>query len=113
MPQLFSARHLGPNTDEKSSMLKALGLDVRETESNRRENYCCGGGCAEYVIQRSAPLRQKAFEIKKRELDQADADIVITTCANCRVNLLIGAENSSWDKPIEGLAERVAANLAD
>ncbi len=27
MPQPFSARHLGPNTDEKSTMLKALGLD--------------------------------------------------------------------------------------
>ena len=26
MPQLFSARHLGPNTDEKLSMLEALGL---------------------------------------------------------------------------------------
>ena len=27
MPQLFSARHLGPNTDEKLSMLEALGLN--------------------------------------------------------------------------------------
>jgi glycine dehydrogenase len=27
MPQLFSARHLGPNTDEKQQMLGALGLD--------------------------------------------------------------------------------------
>jgi Fe-S oxidoreductase len=99
--------------EEPRSVLKALGLNVRETASNRRENYCCGGGCAEYVIKRSAPLRQKAFEIKKRELDAADADTVITTCANCRVNLLIGAENSGWTKPIEGLAERVAASLAD
>jgi Fe-S oxidoreductase len=99
--------------EEPRSVLKALGLEVRETSSNRRENYCCGGGCAEYVIKRSAPLRQKAFEIKKREFDAADADTVITTCANCRVNLLIGAENSGWTKPIEGLAERVAANLAD
>jgi Fe-S oxidoreductase len=99
--------------EEPRSVLKALGLEIRETESNRRENYCCGGGCAEYVIQRSAPLRQKAFEIKKRELDKADADIVITACANCRVNLLIGAENAGWKKPIEDLAERVAASLAD
>ena len=27
MPQLFSARHIGPNLDEKSTMLRALGLD--------------------------------------------------------------------------------------
>jgi len=98
---------------EPRNVLKALGLDIRETESNRRENYCCGGGCGEYVIQRSASLRQKAFEIKRREFDNADADAVITTCANCRVNLLIGAENAGWSKPIVGLAEKVAANLAD
>jgi Fe-S oxidoreductase len=99
--------------EQPRAVLEALGLEIRETESNRRENYCCGGGCAEYVIQRSAPLRQKAFEIKKRDIDKADPDVVITTCANCRVNLLIGAENSGWSKPIEGLAERVAENLAD
>ena len=99
--------------EEPRQVLEALGLELRETAANRRENHCCGGGCAEYVIERSAPLRQKAFEIKKRQFDQADADVVITTCANCRVNLLIGAENSGWTKPIEGLAERVAARLAD
>ena len=99
--------------EEPRNVLKALGIQLRETDSNRRENYCCGGGCAEYVIQRSAPLRQKAFEIKKREFDDAQADSVITTCANCRINLMIGAEKAGWTKPIGGFAELVAANLAD
>jgi len=99
--------------EEPRNLLKALGLTIRETDSNRRENYCCGGGCGEYVIQKSAPLRQKAFDIKKREFDKTEADAVVTSCANCRVNLMIGAENAGWSKPIESLAERVAANLVD
>jgi Fe-S oxidoreductase len=93
-------------------LLKALGLDVRETDSNGRENYCCGGGCGEFVIKRSAPLRQKAFEIKKREFDEAGADAVVTSCACCRVNLMIGAEKAGWQTPIDSLVERVAGSLA-
>ena len=94
-------------------LLEALGLDFREADSNGRENYCCGGGCGEYVIKRSAPLRQKAFEIKKREFDATDADEVVTSCANCRVNLMIGASNAGWQKPVESLVGKVADNLAD
>jgi len=99
--------------EEPRSVLKALGLELRETASNRRENYCCGGGCGEYVIRRAAPLRQKAFEIKKHEFDSTGADTVVTSCANCRVNLAIGADNSGWTRPVRGLAELVAENLAD
>jgi len=94
-------------------LLAALGLDVRETESNGRENYCCGGGCGEFVIEGAADLRQKAFEIKKREFENTGAETVVTGCANCRINLMIGADNSDWQTPITGLVETVAAKLAD
>lgn len=94
-------------------LLKALGLDFREADSNGRENYCCGGGCAEYVIKRSAPLRQKAFEIKQKEFDATGASAVVTSCSNCRVNLAIGAKNAGWQTPVESLVEQVAASLAE
>jgi Fe-S oxidoreductase len=98
---------------EPRDVLAALGLNVRETPANKRENYCCGGGCGEYVLDKSAELRQKAFEIKRREFDETGADAVVTACTNCRVNLMIGAENSDWQTPITSLVETVAANLAD
>ena len=105
-------RH-GGVIEQPRQVLKALGMDFREADSNGRENYCCGGGCGEYVIKRSAPLRQKAFEIKKREFDETGADVVVTSCANCRINLMIGAENAGWQTPIESLVEKVASNLAE
>jgi len=105
-------RHSGV-IEQPRQILKALGLDFREADSNGRENYCCGGGCGEYVIKRSAPLRQKAFEIKKREFDETGADAVVTSCANCRINLMIGAEKAGWQTPIESLVERVAGSLTE
>lgn len=94
-------------------VLSALGLDVRETEANRRENHCCGGGCGEYVVSRSATMRQKAFDIKRREFDEAGADAVVTACTNCRVNFMLGAEHSGWETPVTSFVETVAARLAD
>lgn len=105
-------RH-GGVIEQPRRVLKALGFDFREADSNGRENYCCGGGCGEYVIGHSAPLRQKAFDIKKKEFDETGADSVITSCANCRINLMIGAENAGWQTPVESLVEKVAAGLAE
>jgi len=103
----------GGVTQQPRDVLTALGLEVRETTSNQRENYCCGGGCGEFVLKSAADLRQKAFEIKKHEIDETGADAVVTGCSNCRVNLMIGADNSGWQTPVTSLVETVAANLAD
>jgi Fe-S oxidoreductase len=99
--------------EEPRQVLAAMGIEVRETAANRRENLCCGGGCGEYTISHSAPLRQKAFELKRHELDRTEADAVVTGCNNCRINLMIGAANSGWDMKVVSLAETVADNLAD
>ena len=99
--------------DEPRDILRTMGLEVRETESSRRENLCCGGGCGEYTLSHGAPIRQKAFELKRHELDHTDADAVVTACNNCRINLMIGAKNSGWDMPVVSLAETVAGQLAD
>ncbi len=99
--------------DEPREALQAMGLDLRETASNRRENLCCGGGCGEYAISHGAPIRQKAFELKKHELDDTQADAVVTGCNNCRINLMIGAEETGWDMPVVSLVETVASNLAE
>ncbi len=103
----------GGVTQQPRDVLNAMGFEVRETASTKRENYCCGGGCGEFVLKSAADLRQKAFEVKKHEIDEAGADAVVTGCSNCRVNLMIGADISGWQTPVTSLVETVAANLAD
>ena len=99
--------------EEPRDILSRMGFEIRESEAVARENYCCGGGCGEYALSAASDLRQKAFELKKHQFDEAGADAVVTGCASCRYNLLTGAERSGWQTPITSLVETVAANLAD
>lgn len=103
----------GGVTQQPRDVLAALGLEVRETPANQRENYCCGGGCGEFVLCGAKELHQKAFEIKKREFEETGADKVVTGCANCRINLMIGANNAGWETPVTSFVETVADQLAD
>ena len=99
--------------DEPRDIIKSMGFDLRETEPTGRENYCCGGGCGEYVLSTGSELRHKVFQLKKDQFDQTGADAVVTACASCRFNLLIGAEKTGWELPVKSLVETVATNLAE
>ena len=65
------------------------------------------------TIGHGAALRQKAFDFKRHEIDATGAQAVVTGCANCRINFMLGAAESGWDKPILSLVETVAETLAD
>ncbi len=99
--------------EEPREAIEALGVDFRETESQRRSNYCCGGGAGVFLIDRAANLRQRALELKMREVDDTGADSVVTTCGSCRLNFTVGAANANWNKPVESLVELIAENLED
>jgi len=98
---------------EPRDILESMGFELRETEYHGREDYCCGGGCGEYVLSTGSELRHKVFALKKGLFEDTGADKVVTACASCRYNFLIGAEKSGWEKPIISLSETVAEQLAD
>jgi Fe-S oxidoreductase len=93
--------------------LRALGLDLRETESRGRTAICCGGGEGGNVIERARTLRGQAFRIKMKEVQDTGADSVVTSCDSCRYNFLTGGEKANWNTTVESLVELVADNLAD
>jgi Fe-S oxidoreductase len=97
--------------DEPRAAIAALGLELREMESHARTNFCCGGGGGQFLIERAAPLRARAFEIKMHEADATGAAAVLTACNSCRLNYINGAENANWQMPVQSLVELVAANL--
>lgn len=99
--------------DEPREVFKALDVDFREMDSSGVTNWCCGGGAGVFVLNRAAPLRAKAFEIKIEQANNTGADSVVTSCGSCRLNFLGGKMNAGWDKEIESLVELVGANLAD
>jgi Fe-S oxidoreductase len=105
------ARH-GGVIDEPRAALKALAVDFREMSPTAELNWCCGGGAGAFLINRAAPLRHKAWQIKKAQIDATGADSVVLSCASCRLNFMDGVEVDGSTLKIESLVELVAAHLA-
>lgn len=105
-------RH-GGLLSEPRVTLRALGLDLKEMESRGRTALCCGAGEGVNLIGKAEPLRRKAFKVKMKEVDEAGADALVTSCDNCRFNFLTGGAEADWDMPVESLVELVAQNLED
>ena len=104
------ARH-GGVIEEPRTALRALGSDFREMAPTAELNWCCGGGAGAFLINRAAPLRQKAWEIKRTQVEATGADTVVVSCASCRLNFMEGAEVGKSQMHIESLVELVAAQL--
>lgn len=106
------ARH-GGVIDEPRAAISALGVEFRETSPTAELNWCCGGGAGAFLINRAAPLRHKAWEIKRQQIDATGADAVVVSCASCRLNFMEGAEVDQWSTRIVSLVELVADHLPD
>jgi Fe-S oxidoreductase len=105
-------RHSGV-FEEPRILLEALDVDYRESASDGVMNWCCGGGAGVFLLNRAAPLRQKAFSIKIQQYNETGADSVVMSCDSCRLNFMNGSMQANWDKNIESLVELVAANIDD
>lgn len=104
------ARH-GGVIDEPRAALHALGADFRESTPTAELNWCCGGGAGAFLINRAAPLRHKAWEIKREQIEATGADTVVLSCASCRLNFMEAAEIDQWPTRIASLVELVAEQL--
>jgi Fe-S oxidoreductase len=104
------ARH-GGVIGEPRTALRALGVDFREMTPTAEMNWCCGGGAGAFLINRAAPLRHKAWEIKQAQVEATGADTVVVSCASCRLNFMEGAESGQSHIQIESLVEIIAAQL--
>ena len=104
------ARH-GGVLGEPRAALRALGSDFREMTPTAEMNWCCGGGAGAFLINRAAALRQKAWEIKRAQVEATGAETVVVSCASCRLNVMEGAEVGKSPMRIESLVELVAAQL--
>jgi Fe-S oxidoreductase len=92
-------------------ILEALGVDLHELEDAGDANWCCGGGGGVALINRAAPLRQKAFEIKQRQIEATGMDTVYTSCSGCRQTLDHGGKAAQWNRTVGSLLELVADSL--
>ncbi|MGO9544886.1 MAG: (Fe-S)-binding protein [Rhodomicrobium sp.] len=94
------------------AVLQALGVDLHEMSDSGDMNWCCGGGGGVALIGRAQALRDKAFQIKMRQIESAGADTVYVSCSGCRQTLEHGGKKAQWNKKVGSLLELVSDNLA-
>jgi Fe-S oxidoreductase len=103
----------GGATAAPRAILEALGVELHELEDAGDANWCCGGGGGVALINRAAPLRARAFEIKQRQVAATGMDTVYTSCSGCRQTLEHGGKATQWNTTVGSLLELVADNLKD
>lgn len=101
----------GGATAAPREVLQALGVEFREMASSGDMNWCCGGGGGVVTIHRADDLRHKAFAIKIRQVDDTGAELLTTSCSNCRQTFDDGQAHFKWDKTMHSLLELVADQL--
>ncbi len=102
----------GGATQAAREVLAALGADVREMPQSGDASWCCGGGGGVVSLHRADAHRYRAFEIKMRQVEDAGADRLATSCSNCRLTFDDGQAHHNWDRKMESLLELVADQLA-
>jgi Fe-S oxidoreductase len=94
-------------------ILAALGVELRELADSGVDAFCCGGGGGVISNARAEPLRLKAFDLKRQQVEDTGAEHFMTSCGQCRLQFDKSAEARGWDRRIESLIELVGAQLAD
>jgi Fe-S oxidoreductase len=102
----------GGVVEEPRSLLSLVASDFVEMEDAGAMNWCCGGGGGVSANERAHPLKIKAFNRKKSQLEALGVGTLVTACANCRINLEEGLEENNMEIEVIGLTETLADHLA-
>ncbi|MBI5909728.1 MAG: (Fe-S)-binding protein [Betaproteobacteria bacterium] len=92
-------------------VIRGVSERAVDMPSSGEANFCCGGGGGVSAIRRAEKLRFAAFEYKKRQVETASAEALVTACANCRNVLEEAIDNYHMALPVLGLTELVAQYL--
>ncbi|HUW29569.1 MAG TPA: (Fe-S)-binding protein [Sulfuriferula sp.] len=94
-------------------VIDGLGAELIEMQDTKGLNWCCGGGGGVVTIHRADPIRYQAFQIKMKQIDDTGAELLVSSCSNCRQTFDDGQDHFHWDKTMLSLLELVADNLED
>lgn len=101
----------GGVSEAPREVLRALGMELREMDAHGAYNWCCGGGGGVVTIHRADPLRYKTYQIKMQQVEDTGAEMLVSTCSNCRQTFDDGQAHFHWDKTAQSLLELVADHL--
>ena len=103
----------GGATAAPRQAIRALGAQLVEMKDTGDLNWCCGGGGGVVTIHRADAIRYKAFQIKMKQVDDTGAEVLTSSCSNCRQTFDDGQAHFHWDKTMTSLLELVADHLVE
>lgn len=92
-------------------LLEDFAEDFREMTPTGNYNWCCGGGGGVQAIGRAADLRHKVFRLKIDQTEATGADVLVSSCANCRLTMDDSKAALNWQGELGSLVEIIAENL--
>jgi len=98
---------------EPRHLLNAVSENFVEMTEHGAMNWCCGGGGGVSGNERAEPVKLKAFNRKKSQLDEINVDTVVTSCSNCRLVFEDGFDEYGMEMNIVGLTEMLADHLVE
>jgi len=82
-------------------LLRAIpGLELVEMAHNREEGHCCGSVMS---LVADPPAAKRIGDMRLREVEEVEAEAVVTSCPCCEVQLRVTAEKTGRDLPIVDL----------
>jgi Fe-S oxidoreductase len=109
----YLGRH-GGEFDAPRRVLAAIpGLRLAEMTASRERSFCCGGGSL-YLFHEGTSERRMG-EVRLEMAEAAGAQVVVTACPFCLINLEDAVKTSGREGRVEvlDLAEVVARSLGD
>ena len=97
--------------DAPRQVLDALGVKTAEMERSRNESFCCGGGSLYLFYEGESDSRMG--EQRAQQAADAGADVVVTACPFCLINLEDAIKTTGRSETMEVLdiAELVARRV--
>jgi Fe-S oxidoreductase len=73
--------------EEPRNLVKASAADYREMTPNRAKNWCCGAGGGLVACEEFNDIRLKGGAKKIEQIKATGAQVVVTPCETCRLQL--------------------------
>jgi Fe-S oxidoreductase len=91
--------------DEPRRVLRAIANDFREMTPNRLHSYCCGAGSGLVALPEWEDIRLNSGKVKADQIRQTGAEIVVTSCDNCRHQIAELGEKHQLNIQVTSLSE--------
>jgi Fe-S oxidoreductase len=95
------------------NLINMVSENFVEMEDAGRDNWCCGAGGGVSAIEDANEIKMKAFKHKVKQVKDTNCEMLVTACANCRIQIEDGFEEYDIDLPVLGVTEMIAEYLHD